>query len=94
MDATNHLNNVLLLQIKKMEHRNRRFENKVCIVTGGSSGIGKVTAVQIAAEGGKVALLNRNEEERNKATDEIRSRGGEVINIKADTDNVQHLEML
>jgi glucose 1-dehydrogenase len=75
-----------------MEDRNTRFKNKVCIVTGGSSGIGKATAAQMASEGGKVALLNRDEEEGNKAADEIRSRGGDVIYIKADTGNVRNLE--
>lgn len=72
--------------------RNKRFENKVCIITGGSSGIGKATATQMANEGGKVAILNRNEEEGKKAVDEITSNGGEAIHIKADTGNVQDLE--
>lgn len=76
-----------------MEHRNKRFENKVCIITGGSSGIGKATAMQLAEEGGKVAILNRNEEEGNKAAEEIRSKGGDVIYIKADTGKVQDLEV-
>jgi NAD(P)-dependent dehydrogenase (short-subunit alcohol dehydrogenase family) len=76
----------------KMEHRTKRFENKVCIVTGGSSGIGKATAMQLAQEGGKVAILNRKEEEGKKAADEIRHSGGDVINIKADTGKVEDLE--
>lgn len=75
-----------------MEHRNKRFANKVCIITGGSSGIGKATATQMAAEGGKVAILNRKEEEGNKAAEEIRSKGGDVIYIKADTGKVEDLE--
>jgi len=44
-----------------MELSTKRFENKVCLVTG-SSGIGKATAERIAQEGGKVALLDYNEE--------------------------------
>lgn len=42
-----------------------RFENKVCIVTGGSSGIGRATVLQLIKEGALVAFLNRNEEEGN-----------------------------
>lgn len=40
-----------------------RFKNKVCIVTGGSSGIGRATVLQLIKEGGLVAFLNRNEDE-------------------------------
>ena len=35
----------------------RRFENKVVIITGATSGIGRAAAEQFAAEGGKVAFL-------------------------------------
>ena len=40
-----------------------RFTNKVCLVTGDSSGVGKATAMQFAKEGGKVVILNRDIEE-------------------------------
>lgn len=72
--------------------RNKRFENKVCIITGGSSGIGKATAMQMVQEGGKVAILNRNEEEGKAAVAEMTQDGGEAIYIKADTGNVPDLE--
>lgn len=72
--------------------RNKRFQNKVCIITGGSSGIGKATAMQMVQEGGKVAILNRNEEEGKAAVAEMTQDGGEAIYIKADTGNVPDLE--
>jgi len=40
-----------------------RFTGKVCVVTGGASGIGAAAAKGFAAEGGQVVLLDRNEPE-------------------------------
>jgi NAD(P)-dependent dehydrogenase (short-subunit alcohol dehydrogenase family) len=34
----------------------KRFDNKVCYVTGAGSGIGKATALSFASEGGKVVV--------------------------------------
>ena len=38
------------------------FENKVVIVTGGGTGIGKETSIELAKVGLKVVIGNRNEE--------------------------------
>lgn len=61
-----------------------RFADKICIVTGGSSGTGLATAKQLSLEGGKVAILNRTEEDGRHAVAEILKNGGEAIFIKTD----------
>jgi len=38
-----------------------RFEGRTCIVTGAASGIGRATALQLAHEGARLALVDRNE---------------------------------
>ena len=39
-----------------------RFQDKVCVITGGAAGIGRATAVKFAAEGATVAFCDLNEE--------------------------------
>lgn len=69
-----------------------RFKDKVCIVTGGSSGIGKATSRQMAQEGGKVAILNRNIEEGNEAAAEITKEGGEAIFVQTDVGKIDDIQ--
>jgi len=59
-----------------------RFQDKVCIVTGGGSGIGKACAVQFAHEGGKVAVVDLNEQHGNQTVQEIHAAKGEAIFAK------------
>ena len=52
------------------------MEGKICIVTGGTSGIGKVAAREIAARGATVVLVGRDEQKGVRAVSEIRRRAG------------------
>ncbi|WP_165313994.1 SDR family NAD(P)-dependent oxidoreductase [Vibrio ziniensis] len=62
----------------------KRLENKVAIVTGGNSGIGKATAELFCKEGAKVIIAGRRTEENNKVVDELINKGGEIIAVQAD----------
>ena len=61
-----------------------RFTDKVCLVTGGGSGIGRAACERFAAEGGRVVVVDLNEEHGREAVEAITSAGGEAIFAKAD----------
>jgi glucose 1-dehydrogenase len=64
-----------------------RFQDKVCIVSGGGSGIGRATCERFAAEGGRVVVVDLNEEHGNETVQAITDAGGQAIFAKADVSN-------
>jgi NAD(P)-dependent dehydrogenase (short-subunit alcohol dehydrogenase family) len=61
-----------------------RLSNKVAIITGGTSGIGKATAMLFAGEGAKVIITGRRRERGEEVVLEIRASGGVCQFIQAD----------
>ncbi|WP_438753931.1 SDR family oxidoreductase [Pararhizobium sp. O133] len=57
---------------------------KVVFVTGAGSGIGKATAMMMAASGAKVAVLSRTQSEILKAQEEIEGGGGQAMALTGD----------
>jgi len=55
---------------------NRRFEDKVVVVTGAAQGIGKACALRFAEEGAKVMIADRAEEQAILVQQQIRDAGG------------------
>lgn len=61
-----------------------RFTGKVCLVTGAGSGIGRATALRMAAEGGNLVVIDRNEEAGNETVELITRANGTAMFCKAD----------
>jgi NAD(P)-dependent dehydrogenase (short-subunit alcohol dehydrogenase family) len=60
------------------------FENKVALVTGGTSGIGKAAALALAAAGAKVVVAGRRENEGREVVEAIEKLGGKALFVKTD----------
>ncbi len=61
-----------------------RFQNKVCLVTGATSGIGRATAVRLGREGASVVCLGRETKAGHEVEAEIKAGGSDALFIKAD----------
>ncbi len=71
-----------------------RLIGKVAIVTGGSQGIGAAFAKRLAAEGAKVAIVNRTPETAKKVIDEIRGSGGIAQSFLGDASDIPSIESI
>jgi NAD(P)-dependent dehydrogenase (short-subunit alcohol dehydrogenase family) len=70
----------------------KRFKNKVCLVTGAGSGIGKATALAFAKEGAKVVITDINLENLAKTDEILRGSNCETLSIQVDISNREDVE--
>ncbi|MCM3239193.1 glucose 1-dehydrogenase [Heyndrickxia oleronia] len=64
-----------------------RLENKVAIITGGGTGIGRETALLFAKEGAKVVVTDINEESGSQTVKDLQANGNEALFIHHDVSN-------
>ncbi|MBP1969266.1 NAD(P)-dependent dehydrogenase (short-subunit alcohol dehydrogenase family) [Virgibacillus natechei] len=69
-----------------------KLENKVAIVTGAASGIGRASALRLAKSGAKVGLIDLKEENADTVKQEIENNGEEAIISDTDVSNPQEVE--
>jgi NAD(P)-dependent dehydrogenase (short-subunit alcohol dehydrogenase family) len=69
-----------------------QFAGKVALVTGGGSGIGRATAVELGRQGARVAVLSRNQHRIDETRARVVDAGGEAIGISADVTSEDDLD--
>ena len=72
--------------------KNNLFQNKVIIITGGGSGIGRCTAHELAALGAQVVITGRTIEKLEQVKDEIINDGGQADWIQCDNRDEQQVK--
>lgn len=68
------------------------IDNKVIIITGASSGIGKATALKLAKAGARVVLTARSENKLEELKQDIETTGGTALAIKADVTQLEDMK--
>lgn len=69
-----------------------RFSGKVCIVSGGGSGIGRATCLRFSKEGGDVCVVDLNPDAGNETVHQIEKQGRQAIFAPCDVSNPQQVE--
>lgn len=68
--------------------------NKVAVITGAASGMGKAMALLFAAEGAKVVATDTNQEGVNQLIEEIRGKQHAVVGVTADVSNPEDVQRI
>jgi len=78
--------------IRQASSKSGRLSDKVAVITGGSAGIGRATAVRFAGEGAKVLVVDLNEKGARETVKEIEAAGGVAEAVAADVTSAEQVE--
>ncbi|KMK75911.1 SDR family NAD(P)-dependent oxidoreductase [Alkalihalobacillus pseudalcaliphilus] len=67
--------------------------NQVVLITGAATGLGRATALKLAEQSYRLALVDFNEEAGLQTTEEVKNKGAEAIFIKADVSNEDDVKL-
>ena len=70
----------------------KQFQDKVVLITGGTSGIGRATAVAFARDGAAVVITGRRAEEGNRTLELVQAAGREGLFVRADVSKAADVE--
>ena len=76
------------------DEKMKEFEKKVAVVTGGSSGIGRETAIAFAEKGAKVVIASRRQRESEETVKLVQEAGSEAIFVQTDVTKATSVENL
>jgi len=68
-------------------HMHTNMKDKVVVITGASSGIGKALAMEFASRGARLVIAARNEANLVEAKDDVKKAGAEVLAVPTDVSN-------
>ncbi len=71
-----------------------RLKNKVALVTGGGTGIGRAIALEFAKEGARVAITGRRKDTLSKTVNEIIKKGGKALGIPGDVSIIADVDKM
>ena len=82
------------VQKRYMSGSRNSFTNKVIVITGASSGVGRAMAIELAGHGARLVVAARREEALQEVAEECKSLGGDAIAVPTDVryaDTMQEL---
>jgi NADP-dependent 3-hydroxy acid dehydrogenase YdfG len=77
---------------KLFDYQLEPVADKSILITGGTTGIGRATAILLAAQGARVMIFGRHEQELNDAMNDIRETGGDVMGLTADVSDPDDIQ--
>ena len=76
------------------DYQPESIADKSILITGGTTGIGRATAILLASQGARVMIFGRHDKELQDALSDLREAGGEVSGLTADTSNPNDIKRI